>query len=29
MCLMHAAQINKRIIDDHMVSLIIDGELSW
>jgi len=29
MCLMHAAQTSKRIIDDHMVSLIIDGELSW
>jgi len=27
--LMHAAQSNKRIIDDHMVALIIDGELSW
>ena len=29
LCLMHAAQSNKRIIDDHMVALIIDGELSW
>ena len=29
LCLMHAAQINKRIIDDHMVALIIEGELSW
>jgi len=29
LCLMHAAQSNKRFIDDHMVSLIIDGELSW
>ncbi|MCL1855806.1 MAG: AAA family ATPase [Clostridia bacterium] len=29
LCLMHAAQTNKRFIDDHMVSLIIDGELSW
>jgi len=29
LCLMHAAQINKRLIDDHMVSLLIDGELSW
>ena len=29
LCLMHAAQVNKRIIDDNMVSLIIDGELSW
>jgi len=29
LCLMHAAQTNKRIIDDHMVALIIDGELSW
>jgi len=29
LCLMHAVQVNKRIIDDHMVSLIIDGELSW
>ena len=28
-CLMHAAQTNKRLIDDHMVSLLIDGELSW
>lgn len=27
--LMHASQIEKRIIDDHMVSLIIEGELSW
>jgi type II secretory pathway predicted ATPase ExeA len=27
--LMHAAQVNKRIVDDHMVSLVIDGELSW
>jgi len=29
LCLMHAAQTNKRIIDDHMVALVIDGELSW
>ena len=29
LCLMHAAQSNKRIVDDHMVALIIDGELSW
>lgn len=29
LCLMHAAQINKRFIDEHMVALIIDGELSW
>ena len=29
LCLMHAAQVNKRFVDDHMVSLIIDGELSW
>ena len=28
-CLMHAANSNKRLIDDHMVSLLIDGELSW
>ena len=28
-CLMHAAQTNKRFIDDHMVSLMIDSELSW
>jgi len=29
LCLMHAAQTGKRIVDDHMVSLIIDCELSW
>jgi len=29
LCLMHAAQTNKRLIDDHMVALLIDGELSW
>jgi len=29
LCLMHAAQTGKRFIDDHMVHLIIDGELSW
>jgi len=29
LCLMHAAQVNKRIVDDHMVALIIDSELSW
>lgn len=28
-CLMHAAQIQKKIIDDHMVSLIIDEEFNW
>jgi type II secretory pathway predicted ATPase ExeA len=27
--LMHAAQTGKRCIDDHMVHLIIEGELSW
>jgi len=27
--LMHAAQTSKRIVDDHMVALLIDGELSW
>jgi len=29
LCLMHAAQTGKRFVDDHMVSLIIDAELSW
>lgn len=29
LCLMHAAQVNKRFIDEHMVSLIVDGELAW
>ena len=29
LCLMHAAQTGKRLIDDHMVALLIDGELSW
>jgi len=29
LCLMHAAQVNKRFVDDHMVALIIDAELSW
>jgi len=29
LCLMHAAQTGKRSIDEHMVALIIDGELSW
>ena len=29
LCLMHAAQVGKRFVDDHMVSLIIDSELSW
>jgi len=29
LCLMHAAQTGKRFVDDHMVQLIIDGELSW
>lgn len=28
-CLVHAAQAGKRIIDDHMVSLIIDEEFAW
>jgi type II secretory pathway predicted ATPase ExeA len=28
-CLIHAAQTGKRIIDDHMISLIIDEEFSW
>jgi type II secretory pathway predicted ATPase ExeA len=28
-CLMHAAQVGKRLVDDHMVALLIDGELSW
>jgi len=28
-CLVHAAQAGKRIIDDHMVALIIDEEFSW
>lgn len=28
-CLLHASQTEKRIIDDHMVSIIIEGELSW
>ena len=28
-CLMHAAQTNKRFVDDQMVSLIVDRELSW
>jgi type II secretory pathway predicted ATPase ExeA len=27
--LMHAAQSSKRIIDDHMVNLIVEAELSW
>ena len=27
--LMHAAQTNKRIVDNHMIALIIDAELSW
>ena len=29
LCLMHAAQTDKRFVDDRMVSAIIDGELSW
>ena len=29
LCLMHAAQSNKRIVDDHMVNLIVEAELSW
>jgi type II secretory pathway predicted ATPase ExeA len=29
LCLMHAAQTDKRIIDDHMVNIIVDAELSW
>jgi len=29
LCLMHAAQTNKRIVDDHMVNLILEAELSW
>jgi len=29
LCLMHGEQTGKRFIDDHMVALIIDGELSW
>jgi type II secretory pathway predicted ATPase ExeA len=29
LCLMHAAQTSKRIIDDHMVNLIVEAELSW
>lgn len=28
-CLMHAAQLQKRIIDDHMVRLIIEEEFDW
>ena len=27
--LIHAAQIGKRLIDDHMISLIIDEEFAW
>jgi type II secretory pathway predicted ATPase ExeA len=29
LCLLHAAQTGKRIIDDHMVNLIVEAELSW
>jgi len=29
LCLLHATQVKKRFIDDHMVSLIIDCELTW
>ena len=28
-CLLHAAQIQKKIIDDHMVRLIIEEEFNW
>jgi type II secretory pathway predicted ATPase ExeA len=28
-CLLHAAQIQKKIIDDHMVILIIEEEFNW
>lgn len=28
-CLVHAAQAGKRIIDDHMTSLIIEEEFAW
>jgi len=28
-CLMHAAQLQKRIVDDHMVRLIIEEEFDW
>ena len=27
--LMHAAQSNKRYVDEHMIALLIDAELSW
>jgi type II secretory pathway predicted ATPase ExeA len=29
LCLMHAAQVDKQYVDEHMVSLIRDTELSW
>lgn len=29
LCLMHAAQVDKRYVDDHMVSAIIEAELTW
>jgi type II secretory pathway predicted ATPase ExeA len=29
LCLMHAAQVGKRVVDDHMVNLIVEAELSW
>jgi len=28
-CLLHAAQVQKKIIDDHMVRLIIEEEFNW
>lgn len=28
-CLMHAAQIQKKIIDDHMINSIIEEEFDW
>ncbi len=28
-CLMHGAQIQKKIIDDHMVRLIVEEEFNW
>jgi len=28
-CLLHGAQIQKKIIDDHMVRLIVEEEFSW
>ena len=29
MALLHASQVDKRLIDHHMIALIIDNELSW